>query len=140
MSFGSLESASRKTPMAEINSTPLVDVMLVLLIIFIITAPLFTHAVKIDLPNASSQANPEKPDIITLAIDGQGTLYWNDQQLPEAELEPRLIEAASRQSQPELHLRADKTTMYERLAKLMAAVQNAGINRMAFVTMPEAHE
>lgn len=137
MSFGSFDPSSRKTPMAEINTTPLVDVMLVLLIIFIITAPLLTQAVKIDLPEANSQPNPEKPDIVTLAIDGQGKLYWNNQPIAETELRGRLQEAASRQPQPELHLRAEKTTLYEKLAKVMAAAQSAGITKMGFVTEPE---
>lgn len=137
MSFGSFESSARKAPMAEINTTPLVDVMLVLLIIFIITAPLLTHAVKIDLPEASSQPNPDKPDIVTLAIDGHGSLYWNDQRIYEDELEARLMSAAGQKPQPELHLRADKTTVYERLAKVMSTAQNVGIERMGFVTLPE---
>ncbi|MGH8582689.1 MAG: ExbD/TolR family protein [Gammaproteobacteria bacterium] len=137
MSFGSFESSARKTPMAEINTTPLVDVMLVLLIIFIITAPLLTHAVKIDLPEASSQPNPDKPDIVTLAIDADGSLYWNDQPINEGELEARLMSAAGQKPQPELHLRADRTTVYERLAKVMSTAQNAGIERMGFVTLPE---
>lgn len=137
MSFGSFESSARKEPMAEINTTPLVDVMLVLLIIFIITAPLLTHAVKIELPEASSQPNPDKPDIVTLGIDGHGSLYWNDQPVNEDELEAKLMSAADQKPQPELHLRADKTTVYERLAKVMSTAQNAGIERMGFVTVPE---
>jgi biopolymer transport protein ExbD len=137
MSFGSFDPSSRKAPMAEINTTPLVDVMLVLLIIFIITAPLLTHAVKIDLPEASSQPNPEKPDVVTLAIDGQGALYWNNEPIAEPDLELRLAEMASRKPQPELHLRAEKTTLYEQLARVMAAAQTAGIHRMGFVTEPE---
>jgi len=137
MSFGSFDSSARKTPMAEINTTPLVDVMLVLLIIFIITAPLLTQAVKIDLPEASTEPNPEKPDIVTLAIDGQGTLYWNDRPVSDEELRVEMTVAANRNPQPELHLRADKTTLYERLAKVMSTAQNAGIQRMGFVTLPE---
>lgn len=137
MSFGSFDSSARKTPMTEINTTPLVDVMLVLLIIFIITAPLLTQAVKIDLPEASSEPNPEKPDIVTLAVDGQGTLYWNDRPVSDEELTVEMTAAANRNPQPELHLRADKTTLYERLAKVMSTAQNAGIQRMGFVTLPD---
>jgi biopolymer transport protein ExbD len=139
MSFDNFEPSARTTPMAEINTTPLVDVMLVLLIIFIITAPLLTHAVKIDLPEASSQPNPEKPEIVNLALDSQGALYWNNAPIAESELEQRLVAAASHKPQPELHLRADKATRYEKLAKIMAAAQNAGIARMGFVTVPETH-
>ncbi len=137
MSFGSFDSSARKLPMAEINTTPLVDVMLVLLIIFIIMAPLLTHAVKIDLPEASSQHNPEQPNIVTLAIDEGGTLYWNDRTVSDEELTVELTAAANRNPQPELHLRADKTTLYKRLAKVMSTAQNAGIQRMGFVTLPE---
>jgi biopolymer transport protein ExbD len=123
--------------MAEINTTPLVDVMLVLLIIFIITAPLLTHAVKIDLPEATSAPNPEKPDTVTLAINSEGTLFWDNQPISETELDERLRAVAAHQPQPELHLRAEKTTLYEKLARVMAAAQNAGIHRMGFITEPE---
>ncbi|MGH8625426.1 MAG: ExbD/TolR family protein [Gammaproteobacteria bacterium] len=135
MSFGSFDSQSGR-PMAEINTTPLVDVMLVLLIIFIITAPLLTHAVRIDLPEAASEPNPEKPETVTLAIDAEGELYWNDELLAEAELPARLEEAAARTSQPELHLRADKTTIYQRVAEVMSAAQRVGITKLGFVTEP----
>jgi biopolymer transport protein ExbD len=139
MSFGGFDSGSRKSPMVEINTTPLVDVMLVLLIIFIITAPLLTHTVKIDLPEASSQQDPEKPDTVTLAVDANGLLYWNNQVIADAELESKLQEIAGRNPQPELHLRAEKTTQYEKLAQIMSAAQTAGVNRMGFVTVPEDH-
>jgi outer membrane transport energization protein ExbD (TC 2.C.1.1.1) len=93
-------------PMAEINTTPMVDVMLVLLVIFIITAPLLTHSIKIDLPQAGSQSNPEKPDIVTLSINGEGKLFWNDAPFEEAELASRLGTEAQKKPQPEVHLRA----------------------------------
>jgi biopolymer transport protein ExbD len=136
MSFGGFDSGNRTAPMVEINTTPLVDVMLVLLIIFIITAPLLTHAVRIDLPEASSTPNSEKPETVTLAIDGDGKLFWNDQPIAEGDLEPRLAEAAARNPQPELHLRADRNTRYEKLAQVMAAAQRGGITKMGFVTVP----
>jgi biopolymer transport protein ExbD len=136
MSFGGFDSGNRTAPMAEINTTPLVDVMLVLLIIFIITAPLLTHAVRIDLPEASSTPNSEKPETVTLAIDADGKLFWNDQPIAEGDLEPRLAEAAARNPQPELHLRADKNTRYEKLAQVMAAAQHGGITKMDFVMVP----
>lgn len=135
MSFGSFDSQSGR-PMAEINTTPLVDVMLVLLIIFIITAPLLSHAVRIDLPEAASEPNPEKPETVTLAIDAEGKLYWNDVPLAETELPARLEEEAGRTPQPELHLRADKTTIYQRVAEVMSAAQRAGITKLGFVTEP----
>ena len=127
-------------PMAEINTTPMVDVTLVLLVIFIITAPLLTHAVKIDLPQASSQPNPEKPDTITLLMNAEGKLFWNDVPFEEAKLASRLAAEAQKQPQPELHLRADKTTSYQRLATVMSAAQNAGIEKLGFITEPDPKE
>ena len=106
-------------PMAEINTTPMVDVMLVLLVIFIITTPLLTHAVKIDLPQAASQANQEKPDTVTLSINGEGKLFWNDTPFEEAELASKLEIEAQKKPQPELHLRADKMTNYQQLASFL---------------------
>jgi biopolymer transport protein ExbD len=123
-------------PMAEINTTPMVDVMLVLLVIFIITAPLLTHSIKIDLPQAGSQANPEKPDIVTLSMNAEGKLFWNDAPLAETELGSRLAAEAQKKPQPELHLRADKTTNYQQLAMVMSAAQTAGIEKLGFVTDP----
>lgn len=123
-------------PMAEINTTPMVDVMLVLLVIFIITAPLLTHSIKIDLPQAGSQTNPEKPDVVTLSINADGKLFWNDTAFEETELTARLEAAAQKKPQPELHLRADKTTNYQQLAMVMSAAQTAGIEKLGFVTDP----
>ncbi len=124
-------------PMAEINTTPMVDVMLVLLVIFIITAPLLTHSVKIDLPEASNQPNPEKPNVITLALNAEGKLFWNDAPMMDADLDKQLVNAAQKQPQAELHLRADKTTAYQRLATIMSAAQKAGIVKIGFITDPK---
>lgn len=124
-------------PMSEINTTPLVDVMLVLLVIFIITAPLLTHAVKIDLPQATSQTLPEEPEVITLAIDGLGQTYWNDAPLVQGELKQKLLQAADVKPQPELQIRADKETKYQVLAEVMADAQNAGITKLGFVSAPK---
>ncbi len=123
-------------PMAEINTTPMVDVMLVLLVIFIITAPLLTHSIKIDLPQAASQPNPEKPDSVTLSIDGKGQLFWNDAPFDGAELASRLGTAAQQNPQTELHIRAEQITPYQKLAEIMSAAQNAGIAKIGFVTDP----
>jgi len=122
--------------MAEINTTPLVDVMLVLLIIFMVTAPLFTHAVKIDLPHAQSQLNPEKPTTIALAIDRAGKIFWNDEPISEDALAGRFSQAAAETVQPELHLRADRDTRYQVIAKVMADAQRAGLKKIGFVTDP----
>lgn len=138
MNSGGFSSDNHHTqPMAEINTTPMVDVMLVLLVIFIITAPLLTHSIKIDLPEAGSQSNPEKPDTITVSIDAGGKLFWNDAPFEASELASRLAAAAQRQPQPELHIRADSTTPYQRLATLMSEVQTAGIVKIGFITDPK---
>ena len=139
MAFGNFERKGGSAPMAEINMIPLIDVMLVLLVIFIITAPLLTHAVKIDLPKASSAPNQTQPDHIGVAIDAQGTLFWNGATVDSAELERRLIAAAAQKPQPELHLRADRTTQYQAVAEVMAAGARAGIQRIGFVSDPADH-
>ena len=123
-------------PMAEINTTPMVDIMLVLLVIFIITAPLLTHAVKIDLPQAASQPDQEKPDTITLSINAESKLFWNDMPLEDTELASRLVTAAQKQPQPELHLRAERVTPYQKLAEIMSAAQSAGVIKIGFITDP----
>ena len=138
MAFGGFSQGGEQPPMSEINVTPLVDVMLVLLIIFMVTAPLFTHAVKIDLPQAKSPVNPEKPDTIALSIDAQGRVYWNDRPVADADLYARLQQEALRKPQPELHLRADKDTRYQKVAEVMAAAQSSGMQKIGFVTDPAA--
>lgn len=130
-------SANHSAPMSEINTTPLVDVMLVLLVIFIITAPLLTHAVKIDLPQASSQPLPEKPEVVSISIDGNGKMYWNDVPMVQGELKAKLQQVASKKPQPELHIRADKETRYQLLAEVMADAQNAGVTKLGFLSEPK---
>jgi biopolymer transport protein ExbD len=130
-------AANHTAPMSEINTTPLVDVMLVLLVIFIITAPLLTHAVKIDLPQASSQPLPEKPEVISVAIDASGKMYWNDAPLVDGELKVKLQQIADQKPQPELNIRADKETRYQVLAEVMADAQNAGVTKLGFVSEPK---
>ena len=134
----SFNSGTHSAPMAEINTTPLVDVMLVLLVIFIITAPLLTHAVKIDLPQASSQPLPEEPEVISIAIDGTGKMYWNDVPMVQGELVVKLQQIAQAKPQPELHIRADKETRYQILAEVMADAQNAGIQKLGFISEPNS--
>jgi biopolymer transport protein ExbD len=140
VAFGGFDSHSKPMqPMADINTTPLVDVMLVLLVIFIITAPLLTHAIRLDLPSAQAPVAADKPETITLSIDAEGRLFWNDAPLADtAALGERLAKAAVRQPQPELHLRADQQVRYQRLAEVMSAAQQAGIARIGFVTDPRA--
>ena len=121
---------------ADINVTPMVDVMLVLLIIFMVTAPLLTHAVKVNLPKASSSENITKPDNIQLAIDAGGRLFWNGQAVDATQFAQHLAIAAAVQPQPELHIRAERTTPYEKVAQVMSEAARHGINRIGFVTDP----
>lgn len=136
MAMGSL-SDSEDDFNPEINTTPLVDVMLVLLIIFIITIPVMNHGVKIDLPRASAQPNDIKPDNINLSIDAEGKLFWNTEAVDLAQVQARIEEAAKKSPQPELHLRAERTTQYEKVAQVMAAAQAGGLEKIGFVTDPE---
>lgn len=137
MAMGSLSDADDDFN-PEINTTPLVDVMLVLLIIFIITIPVINHSVKIDLPRASTQPNEVKPDHISLSIDADGVLYWNKDMIDADTLKLRIADAAAKEPQPELHLRVERSTQYEKVAQVMAAAQSGGLSKIGFVTDPEA--
>jgi biopolymer transport protein ExbD len=137
MAFGGFNQNQQAAPMAEINVTPMVDVMLVLLVIFIITAPLFTHAIKLDLPAAQAEAAPEKPQTISLSINGEGQIFWGNDAISQQDLEARLAQAGQQKPQPELHLRADKATRYEIIAQVMAAAQANGLSKLGFVTEPK---
>jgi biopolymer transport protein ExbD len=137
MAFGGFNDNNHQAPMAEINVTPMVDVMLVLLVIFIITAPLFTHAVKLELPTASSAPAPEKPESITLSINAEGKLFWNNAAVSIDELGTRFATAAQKKPHPELQLRADKSTRYEVIAQVMSAAQTNGMTKIGFVTNPK---
>ncbi|MFJ9450463.1 MULTISPECIES: biopolymer transporter ExbD [unclassified Herbaspirillum] len=137
MAMGSL-SDSDDDFNPEINTTPLVDVMLVLLIIFIITIPVMNHAVKIDLPRATNQPDEPKPQNISLSIDASGKVFWNEEAIDSEQLTARIAEAAKKQPQPELHLRAERTTQYEKVAQVMAAAQSGGLSKIGFVTDPQA--
>src|SRR5687768_13894596 len=128
MAFGTQDDTD--DVMNEINMTPLVDVMLVLLIIFIITVPVMKHSVNIDLPRASSSPQDSKPETIRLSVDAKGQYYWNEQLVAEKDLESRLGAAAAKQPQPELHIRGDKETRYEFVAQAMAAAQRSGLRKI----------
>jgi biopolymer transport protein ExbD len=136
MAMGSL-SDSDDDFNPEINTTPLVDVMLVLLIIFIITIPVMNNKIPIDLPRATSQPEQAKPENINLAIDAQGLVYWNAEVVTPAELDLRIAAAALKTPQPELHLRAERTTQYEKVAQVMAAAQAGGLTKIGFITEPQ---
>lgn len=136
MAFGSMESGSDGAPLAEINMVPLIDVMLVLLIIFMVTAPLLTHAVKVDLPKASSAPNESKRGSVQLAIDADGLVFWNGESVSNDALNQKLADAATLEPQPELHIRAEKTTPYDQVAKLMSSAARNGLSHIGFVTDP----
>ena len=136
MAFASMESGDDDAPLTEINMVPLIDVMLVLLIIFIVTAPLLTHAVKVELPKAASSANQTKPDNVQLAIDADSRLFWNGEVVEAAQFAERLAAASAQQPQPELHIRAERTTPYEKVAQVMSEAARNGLTRIGFVTDP----
>ncbi|MDR5786490.1 biopolymer transporter ExbD [Caballeronia sp. LP003] len=136
MAFGRLDKKTNSAPMADINMTPLIDVMLVLLVIFIITAPLFTHAIRLDLPKVSSQPARETPQTVTLSIDDAGKLFWSDTPVTFDQMRARFADAGKSAQKPELHLRASSATRYDVIAQVMGAAQQAGLERIGFVTQP----
>ena len=134
MAFGTQDDTDEV--MNEINVTPMVDVMLVLLIIFIITVPVLKNSVNIDLPPASSQPFDAKPETIQLSVDAQGNYFWNATRTDDKDLVVLLKAAALKNPQPELHIQGDKSVRYERVAQALAAAQQAGIKKIGFVTEP----
>ncbi len=137
MAFGGFHGGSTGTHVTnEINMVPLIDVMLVLLVIFIVTAPLLTHSVKIDLPHASSTPNETKPEHVSLSIDTNGALFWNGERIERGEVKRRLTTMGQKTPDAELHLRADKTTEYQALAEVMADAAGAGVKKIGFVSDP----
>ena len=136
MAFGSFNPQRQPSMMSDINVTPMVDVMLVLLIIFIITAPMLTQSVKLDLPQAQAEASAQQADTVSIAIDAKGAIYWNDEAVAGDALGELMAEAALLDPQPELQLRADKNTRYEVVAQVMAAAQSKGLTKLGFVTDP----
>ncbi len=136
MAFGTQDETD--DVMNEINMTPLVDVMLVLLIIFIITVPVMKHSVNIDLPRATNQPQETKPETIRLSVDADGSYFWNEGKIDDATLEAQLKTAAAQNPQPELHIRGDKSVRYERVAQAMAAAQVAGVRKIGFITEPKS--
>ena len=135
MAFGTQDDTDEV--MNEINMTPLVDVMLVLLIIFIITVPVMKHSVNIELPRATSEQQLIKPETVRLSVDAEGSYYINDAKIADEELALRLKAEAARNPQPDLHIRGDKAVRYERVAQAMAAAQQAGLHKIGFITEPK---
>ncbi|NLY63852.1 MAG: biopolymer transporter ExbD [Alcaligenaceae bacterium] len=141
MAFGSFDQKNSSSGMvSEINMVPLIDVMLVLLVIFIITAPLLAHSIRIDVPQVSSTPVTEDPKSVDLAIDANGTIFWNEVPLPESDLREMFISQAKEVPQPEIRIRADADTRYEQLAHVMAMAKGTGIKKLGFITSPKAAE
>jgi biopolymer transport protein ExbD len=136
MALSIKDKGTSGAPLAEINMIPLIDVMLVLLVIFIVTAPLLTHAVRIDLPRVSTDPVVKRAEAVALAIDAAGDMFWNGERIERTELKVRLGEAAKREPQPELHLSIDRTTRYQVLAEVMGAASTAGLTRIGFISDP----
>jgi biopolymer transport protein ExbD len=125
-------------PMSEINTTPLVDVMLVMLIIFLITIPVITQSVKVDLPKAANIPTQTKPENINIAVDKEGNVYWNTMMVPTQDaLLERLKAVAVLDPQPEIHVRGDRGTAYEHVGRVIVLVQRAGIQKVGFITEPD---
>ena len=135
MAFGTQDDTD--DVMNEINMTPMVDIMLVLLIIFIITVPVMKHSVNIDLPRATNEAQNIKPETLRLSVNAQGAYFMNETPIADADLVPQLKAAAAQNPQPELHIRGDKAVRYERVAEAMAAAQQAGLRKIGFITEPK---
>jgi biopolymer transport protein TolR len=138
MAFGRLERTARAQPMSDINMTPLIDVMLVLLVIFMITAPLMTSSLKLDLPQSDAAQPSDTPQFIAVALDRDGRYFFGDEAVDAAAFASRVAAAAQRNPQTEVQLRADRGVPYGRVAELIGIVQKAGLTRIGFVTEPNA--
>ncbi|MEX8495112.1 ExbD/TolR family protein [Sphaerotilus sp.] len=137
MAFASFDRQSPGAPVSEINMVPLIDVLLVLLVIFIVTAPLLTHSVKLELPQATSQVNPPVPLKIEFAIDAAGQRYWNGERVSREDAAARFALEGRQSVQPEIHLRADQDTAYRHVAQTLADASRAGLTKVGFVSQPE---
>ena len=138
MAFGRLQRSPGAQPMSDINMTPLIDVMLVLLVIFMITAPLMASSLKLDLPKTVAGQPTDTPQFISVALDPQGRLYFGDEVVDVATFNTRVAEAARKNPQTEVQLRADQSVAYGRVAELIGLIQKAGLTRVGFVTDPVA--
>ena len=136
MSFGRLERSRGDAPMSDINVTPLVDVMLVLVVIFILTAPLLASSIRLDLPRSEAATPHELPQFVTLVVDKSGQAFLNDQPVSAGQLAQRLQQSAQLNPDTEVQLRADEAVPYGRIVELMGVAQKAGLNRIGFVAEP----
>jgi biopolymer transport protein ExbD len=136
MSSGNLDEEEK--PMSEINTTPLVDVMLVLLILFLITIPVITQSVKVELPKAANIPTQTKPENINIAVDREGNVFWNTLLVPTQEaLLERIKSVAVLDPQPEIHVRGDRGTAYEHVGRVIVLAQRGGIQKIGFITEPD---
>ena len=140
MGIGTFSNGGQQMPTAEINMVPLIDVMLVLLIIFMITAPLMTHSVKVDLPRASSTPTPEKPMTLQVSITADNQVFIGSEPVDRDILESRFRDAVAQDANVELHLKADRDSRYEAVAETMSAARRAGLSKIGFVTQPSSNE
>ena len=137
MAFGRLERDKGTAPMSDINMTPLIDVMLVLVVIFIITAPLLASSIKLDLPKTDAAKPNEAPKFVLLVVDKSGQAFLNDKPLASTELAQQLAQTAAQNPDTELQLRADESVPYGRVVEVMGIAQKAGLNRIGFVAEPK---
>jgi len=138
MGFGRLERTQGSQPMSDINVTPLVDVMLVLVVIFIITAPLLASSIRLDLPSTEAAKPGDPPKFVTVSLDKAGQAFFNDQPVTAAQLSEQLAQAARQNPDTEVQLRSDRSVPYGRVVEVMGAAQSAGLNRIGFVAEPRA--
>ena len=136
MAFGSFDRKTSSQPMAEINMVPLIDVVLVLLVIFIVTAPLLTNVVKLDLPKATSSADIQKPEKVEFAIDANGGLFWKGERISREDAIAKFAEEGRKRPQPEVYLRADQNVPYRYVAETLADASKGGLSKVAFVSEP----
>ena len=134
----SYRSSDDDTVLSDINTTPLVDVMLVLLIIFLITIPVVTTSIKVDLPKESSALRETKPDNIVVSVDSTGRMFWYDTQINQIELSKRLTKVAAAQRQPEVQIRGDAAADYEKIGLVLTAARAVGVTKVGFITEPAA--
>lgn len=138
MGLGTLGANGGGRPMSEINIIPLVDVMLVLLVVFIVTAPLLTHAVKLDLPQASSRPNAGKTERIEIAVQSDGRIHWNGEPVDLPTLAQRAAALGAAAPETEIHLKGDERVPYGEMARTLSALARGGLTRIGFVTQPDA--
>jgi biopolymer transport protein TolR len=136
MAFGRLERSQGPQPMSDINMTPLVDVMLVLVVIFIITAPLLASSIRLDLPRTDAATPGDAPKFVTVVLDKQGRIFLDDKPVSPPQLAEQLVQAAQGNPDMEVQLRADQSVPYGRVVEVMGAAQKAGLNRIGFVAEP----